>query len=735
MRLVEGSVELSIDTVNEAFNQHVSAAAQKYLMRPNSTSWGIKQMKAIVYGRRFRMQRSAMEIQLRDNRTFLVNFSHEDGREVLARFRRANASVVIEKGPPGRQLTRLRSTDRWRSRSASNFDYLMELNYVAGRSTQDITQYPVFPWIVADYTSEVLDLQSEESFRDLTKPIGLCGSASRAEEVAGRYYDMEEMGDVPFHYFTHYSSAAVVLYYLLRLEPYTTMQILFQGGKFDHADRLFHSIAATWRGVTKNIQDVKELVPEFYYLPEAFMNHNMVSFGTKQDGSNIAHLSLPPWAKECPFTFVYKMREALESDIVSAKLHNWIDLVFGYKQRGPAAVDALNLFHPQTYEPKNKKKEALSQEIVNTLDNIGQTPIQLFTKKHPERSPEKVLLITDPTLTIMLADEPLASRRGAPVVHVHLTSDRLFVTRNDGSVDVHRVNSTPYSVNKSSQIPNLFKTEQPNSFSLQAGEVALGPLSGLVTGVASNAVVLPTAKDTFVVQGGMFTHAIVARSTTSSRKIKTAVAHSDIVTLVASDPNGDFIATTGMDTTIHVWRVGGEEVLTPHFSIYSHDTKVNSVTVSGSLDTIASCGTDGRILLHSLAAGSYDRKIDHPLGHAFTNIVFSEDCYVPNLIAYSEADRTLRLYSLNGVLIRTVVRTTPVTGIFPFPGTQMLVLNTAGAVEIVHSFTLEVLSRVTVVDTVLHIAMSETNPQAIVLGCEGGTVSVIRCVSETAAKN
>eukprot|EP00657_Telonema_sp_P-1_P008810 TRINITY_DN30919_c0_g1_i1.p1 TRINITY_DN30919_c0_g1~~TRINITY_DN30919_c0_g1_i1.p1 ORF type:complete len:110 (-),score=22.37 TRINITY_DN30919_c0_g1_i1:72-401(-) len=94
----------------------------------------------------------------------------------------------------------------------------------------------------------------------------------------------------------------------------------------------------------------------------------------------------------------------------------------------------------------------------------------------------------------MLADEPLASRRGAPVVHVHLTADRLFVTRNDGSVDVHRVNSTPYSVNKSSPIPNLFKTEQPNSFSLQAGEVALGPLSGLVTGVASNAVVLPTAK-------------------------------------------------------------------------------------------------------------------------------------------------------------------------------------------------------------------------------------------------
>ena len=51
----------------------------------------------------------------------------------------------------------------------------------------------------------------------------------------------------PFMYGTHYSSAGGVLSYLLRLEPYTRYALELQGGKFDHADRLFNSIARAWQ--------------------------------------------------------------------------------------------------------------------------------------------------------------------------------------------------------------------------------------------------------------------------------------------------------------------------------------------------------------------------------------------------------------------------------------------------------------------------------------------------------
>ena len=44
------------------------------------------------------------------------------------------------------------------------------------------------------------------------------------------------------------------------------------------------------------------------------------------------------------------MRAALESDYVSKRLNNWIDLIFGYKSQNEEAVIADNLFYPLTYE-------------------------------------------------------------------------------------------------------------------------------------------------------------------------------------------------------------------------------------------------------------------------------------------------------------------------------------------------------------------------------------------------
>lgn len=102
-------------------------------------------------------------------------------------------------------------TARWVAGDMSNFDYLMLINTVAGRTYNDLSQYPVFPWVLSNYTSDTLDLTDPANYRDLTKPVGAL-NPDRLEEFVDRYadWDEEEMGAPAFHYGSHYSTPAYV---------------------------------------------------------------------------------------------------------------------------------------------------------------------------------------------------------------------------------------------------------------------------------------------------------------------------------------------------------------------------------------------------------------------------------------------------------------------------------------------------------------------------------------------
>ena len=126
-------------------------------------------------------------------------------------------------------------TAAWQKREISNFDYLMHLNTIAGRSYNDLTQYPVFPWVVKDYTSRRLKLDDPATFRDLSKPIGGLNPA-RLERLRARFREMPrprvgpsaplspsgtdaEGVPPPFLYGTHYSTPGYVLFFLVRKHP------------------------------------------------------------------------------------------------------------------------------------------------------------------------------------------------------------------------------------------------------------------------------------------------------------------------------------------------------------------------------------------------------------------------------------------------------------------------------------------------------------------------------------
>jgi hypothetical protein len=79
-------------------------------------------------------------------------------------------------------------------------------------------------------------------------------------------------------------------------------------------------------------------------------------------------------------------RKALESDLVSRDLNHWIDLIFGYKQRGEEAIKNINTYYYLTYEnaldldtiTDPKEKVSIESQIIH----FGQCPSQLFSTPH-----------------------------------------------------------------------------------------------------------------------------------------------------------------------------------------------------------------------------------------------------------------------------------------------------------------------------------------------------------------
>ncbi|KAJ6588193.1 beach-domain-containing protein [Mycena capillaripes] len=348
----------------------------------------------------------ALEIYFKDSRSLLVVFLDKERRRdidqrlfnIVSRFTPPDAVAT-----PGRATGRVRTprfqkvfqkgdelsgaTRRWQAREISNFTYLSILNHISGRTPSDATQYPIFPWVLKDYTSSTLDLSNPDSYRDLTKPMGALTEARR-EAAEMRYTNLESVGEKPFHYGTHFSSSMIVCHFLIRMAPFTNMFKTLQGGDWDLPDRLFVDVPRAYESAASDVRgDVRELIPEFFTCPEFLENSANIDFGIQQNsGEKIHDVKLPLWAKKDPLLFIVLNRKALESAYVSEHLPAWIDLIWGCKQRDP---ESLNAFHPLSYEG-SIDLDAITDELereatVGIIHNFGQTPRKLFTTPHPSQ--------------------------------------------------------------------------------------------------------------------------------------------------------------------------------------------------------------------------------------------------------------------------------------------------------------------------------------------------------------
>lgn len=137
---------------------------------------------------------------------------------------------------------------------------------LVGRTYNDLSQYPVFPWILNDYSSEKIDLSNPAIYRDLSKPIGpysgffsihqlRCTKSPTVRKAirAIRTVHPRWFGSAailiwfPLLFSCKCESLsniwwcfqAIVLFYLVRMEPFTSHFLKLQDGKYDTAVRMF----------------------------------------------------------------------------------------------------------------------------------------------------------------------------------------------------------------------------------------------------------------------------------------------------------------------------------------------------------------------------------------------------------------------------------------------------------------------------------------------------------------
>ena len=217
------------------------------------------------------------------------------------------------------------------------------------------------------------------------------------------------------------------------------MKTINKGGKFDIPDRQFHSISQAWDSLWKTPENgVKELIPEFFYMPEFLENANGFDLGQMtHTGEIVNDVILPPWAKS-PEDFIIQNREALESDYVSENLHKWIDLIFGHRQRGDGAIESLNIFYYLTYEGavelENITNETERSSLEQFINNFGQTPTQLLKTSHPKRKSRSELgsvqkpvqmLENIQELPVKVFSQGLVVPEGNQVVSVSVPKDQI----------------------------------------------------------------------------------------------------------------------------------------------------------------------------------------------------------------------------------------------------------------------------------------------------------------------
>ena len=360
--------------------------------------------------RKFLFYDVAIEIFLYSGKSYYFNFYSVNNKDKFIKImsEKIKDDIIIKNSVE--YFEKNKFLNKWLDGTISTLDYLLLINKFSDRSYNVLSQYLILPWLLLNFDN----IYNSENIRNFNYPWLL-----KFEENKDQKKKEEKRNEYTCHFPNLYSNYMYSIHYLFRTYPYINCQIKLQGNKFDSPARQFYSIFETYNLFKENPQLNMELIPEFYFIPEFFLNINYCNYGAlKVEGEEnlINNLEIGPCFHQLLEIINYHQTN-INSESIYPKINKWIDYVFGESQQTIKKGSIYN-FPRECYETfvkedidkefkkilslkKGDSKRELNIQNINNNENIakeakirikgilsktffyGMCPTQIFAKNHP----------------------------------------------------------------------------------------------------------------------------------------------------------------------------------------------------------------------------------------------------------------------------------------------------------------------------------------------------------------
>ena len=330
----------------------------------------------------------SQEIFMKNGKSYLFNFfTEKKNEEIFDLFKSNKVENIIRKTKE--YYDNEEFAKKWKEGLISTYEYLLILNKLCSRTYNDSNQYPVMPWIYL----------SDKRERNFDLPISLQNEEVK-EAFLVKFNNFYGNADGMFHS-NHYSTSAYVIFYLMRINPFSNNMIKLQTNDFDVPNRQFSNIFSTLE-LCEKYNNNRELLPDLFETPEIYYNINYNDFGKLKNKIRIHNIGFEPYAKN-GIEFCYDLKNRINNDTkINENINLWIDFIFGVNQWSSNPTEnPLRVFNEYTYaqnvnikkiitesRKKNLEESKIFDEIKNNVGfamNFGQCPFQILSEVHPKK--------------------------------------------------------------------------------------------------------------------------------------------------------------------------------------------------------------------------------------------------------------------------------------------------------------------------------------------------------------